>query len=1173
MQRLALVALSQQLLCVFALCVSSENCLPKYNTSSSRSERALNVHIVAHTHDDAGWLKTVDQYYYGSNQNIQLAGVQYILDTAVAALAANPDRKFIYAEMAFFTRWWAEQTDRTQQLVKRLVADGQLDFVNGGWVQHDEAAAHYVAMIDQTTRGHQFLQETFNYTPTVGWQVDPFGHSATQASLLSGLLGFDSLFFGRADYQDMAKRRERKEFEILWRGAQSFGDAADVFTSNWPTGSYGPPAYFNWDWGSQDTPIQDDVCLDEYNVEDRIDDFVRTCRELANVTRGSDIMLTMGTDFQYSNAFVWFKNLDKLIHHANLDGRVNVFYSTPAAYTAAKHAYNVSWPLKTDDFFPYADCPTCYWTGYFTSRPTSKRFIREGTAFLQAARQLELLAPPAERGGSQTLTINPGQTASLTGGGGAAAGLIRGAHLPGTDALEEAVALLQHHDSITGTEKQHVANDYHRRLARGWAEAGQLLTAALAERVVALTRAGRGLGVTIYNPLAWPRTEGVRVPVSLETVDDWALTDDTGAPVSAQLLPASRATRALQAALAAANALPDPAAAGTHELAFVATLPPLGYATYSLQPCSAKDHSIALRAGNAVTELSTSAVWYNASDAKGPPPSNDWAPPSGAYIFRPNGEFGSGAPMHVRIVEGPLLTEVHQEFLGWATATTRIWRGADDLEVEWTAGPLPFQDGRGRELVLRYESTLDTGREFFTDSNGREMLRRVRDWRPTWDLDVTEPVAGNFYPVTSAIYVEEPGKGALVVVTDRAQGGASLASGAVELMLHRRMLLDDWRGVAEPLNETQCGCSACDCDGLITRGVHRVLLQDTKEGAIARRTLQQRANDPLILTFGRLPDRRDQRLNPLRGAGSTPGARPLGGKGSGARDGGSMRGNPAPDPPIPIDMPGYTFLTDRGGLPRNVALTTLKDEGGGRVLLRLAHLYQFGEDAGELAGDAEVDLNALFADLAFDEAEELALSASRPLSTVKQLRWRAGARPVISVVPLTTLVSGTMAISKVVVTVMLALPVVVLCRSLLADNYKAALNGASVVPNPVNTRETGTATFNFNRRTIRQSDVDYRVDLSRFEGVLSVQLKYGGLGYVDKNAGVSDLLAYLYGPSNTSPTGPITGTLRRDQLTGGLSGKTINNLQDDVNSRMIYILVTTRNNPQGALRGQVVRGG
>jgi hypothetical protein len=56
---------------------------------------------------------------------------------------------------SFFTRWWDEQSDATRELVKKLVREGQLDFVNGGYVQNDEAASHFVAMIDQVTRGHR----------------------------------------------------------------------------------------------------------------------------------------------------------------------------------------------------------------------------------------------------------------------------------------------------------------------------------------------------------------------------------------------------------------------------------------------------------------------------------------------------------------------------------------------------------------------------------------------------------------------------------------------------------------------------------------------------------------------------------------------------------------------------------------------------------------------------------------------------------------------------------------------------------------------------------------------------------------------------------------------------------------------------------------------------------
>lgn len=68
-------------------------------------------------------------------------------------------------------------------------------------------------------------------------------------------------------------------------------------------------------------------------------------------------------NMQYANAHAWYKNLDKLMHYANSDGRLNVLYSSPESYVAAKNSYRGAWPLKTDDFFPYADCQHCYWTG------------------------------------------------------------------------------------------------------------------------------------------------------------------------------------------------------------------------------------------------------------------------------------------------------------------------------------------------------------------------------------------------------------------------------------------------------------------------------------------------------------------------------------------------------------------------------------------------------------------------------------------------------------------------------------------------------------------------------------------------------------------------------------------------------------------------------------------
>jgi hypothetical protein len=180
-------------------------------------------------HDDTGWQVTVDQYFFSE--------VYYVVDTVVDQLLKDPKRHFIYVETGFFARWWDEQPDARRDTTRGLVENGQLEFINGAWCMHDEASPFYVEMIDQTTRGHQFLRKNFGEAaiPRGTWQIDPFGHSNTEAWLLGAEAGMESLYWGRTDYQDMrwrtshAGQSHNQWPEWVWQGSESLGKSAEVF--------------------------------------------------------------------------------------------------------------------------------------------------------------------------------------------------------------------------------------------------------------------------------------------------------------------------------------------------------------------------------------------------------------------------------------------------------------------------------------------------------------------------------------------------------------------------------------------------------------------------------------------------------------------------------------------------------------------------------------------------------------------------------------------------------------------------------------------------------------------------------------------------------------------------------------------------------------------------------
>ncbi|TYI35431.1 hypothetical protein ES332_A03G076000v1 [Gossypium tomentosum] len=948
-----------------------------YNTTSKIVPGKLNVHLVAHTHDDVGWLKTVDQYYVGSNNSIQGACVQNVLDSIVPALLADKNRKFIYVEQAFFQRWWRDQSETVQETVKRLINSGQLELINGGMCMHDEAAPHYIDMIDQTTLGHRFIKREFNITPRIGWQIDPFGHSAVQAYLLSAEVGFDSLFFARIDYQDRAKRKDEKSLEVVWRGSKSLGSSSQIFAGAFPE-NYEPPSNFYYEVNDDSPIVQDNMELFDYNVPQRVNEFVAAALSQANITRTNHVMWTMGTDFKYQYAHTWFRQMDKFIHYVNQDGRVNALYSTPSIYTDAKYATNEAWPLKTDDYFPYADRINAYWTGYFTSRPALKGYVRTMSGYYLAARQLEFLKGRSKAG-------------------------------PNTDYLADALALAQHHDAVSGTSKQHVANDYAKRLSIGYEEAAKVVETSLASITRSSSKTdsgnkvtmfqqclllnisycpssevdlsnGKNLVVVVYNPLGWKREDIILIPVIDGNV---IVKDHRGNEIESQLVPLLNASLAIRNYYSMAYLGKFPSVTPKYWLAFSASAPPLGLNTYFIS--SRKQKATAAPSKNQVVysskEKQKDVIEVGPGDLKlvfsakqrkligyinsrtkvketvrqsysfytG---ATDIKQASGAYIFLPNGT-NSLKPDHqaLTVLRGPILDEVHQRINSWIYQITRVYKGKEHAEFEFIVGPIPISDGIGKEVVTKILTHMKTSKTFYTDSSGRDFLERIRNYRKDWNLDVNQPVAGNYYPINLGMYVKDDDK-ELSVLVDRSMGGASIKDGELELMLHRRLLHDDGRGVAEALNETVCVQNKCS--GLTIVGKYYLRIDPLGEAAKWRRSFGQEIYSPFLLAFTQ-----------QEGDGWTN-----------------------------SHVSSFSGMDPSYVLPDNVAMITLQELDNGQVLLRLAHLYEVGEDK-DLSVMASVQLKKVFAHKKINKVTEMSLSANqgRVEMEKKRLVWKVKGSP------------------------------------------------------------------------------------------------------------------------------------------------------------------------------------
>lgn len=532
----------------------------------------LDVHIVPHSHNDPGWLKTYWTLFNTSTPGVNDFSVRQIYDSVVSALSASPTRTFGAELTVFWSAWWAGANATSRAALRALVASGALEFTGGGWTQNDEAITRFEDIIDQTTLGHSWSASALGAPrATTAWQADPFGHSTTQAAFFAAS-ALDLFTFGRP-------------MSATWGGGGVQPDPVDAASASvWhPTASRPDAGYFDdaailthaqrigyWEPFRTLHPL-----LVANKIPAAADALAAFIANLAAQRPATETLLIMcGDDFEMGDAAgVVFPGLEAVFAALNARApgailpQLDVHFSTPSRFVkalaaevaaaAAAGAPIAFAPRAADDMLPLIGCEfAAPWTGFYTSRIDFKSLFYAAGAARRAAVTMHALARDAASWAA-------GFDALLS--------------------LWATVSLVQHHDAVTGDSFDNVEEDYKAYVLDGLDRALDASAAAAAALgappgsrtcfnaslapcntlVTSLAAVGGAATLTIANPSAWARDDYIEVLVPSADV---AVTAADGSAVSAQVSLAIDV---------------DAAPAAAYSLTFLAAqLPPLGWRTF-----------------------------------------------------------------------------------------------------------------------------------------------------------------------------------------------------------------------------------------------------------------------------------------------------------------------------------------------------------------------------------------------------------------------------------------------------------------------------------------------------------------------------------------------------------------------------------------------------------------
>ena len=777
--------------------------------STESSDNELIIHVVCHTHDDPGWLWTLDDYYMGTDHC--KFSVKRILDNMVVSLSNKNDRKFSYVEMSFFTRWYHKQTEEIKQKVKNFIKEGRLEIINGGWVMHDEAGSYYKHSIDNMRIGLKFLKEEFNITPRIGWFIDPFGHSSATSHILKQM-NFDKIVLTRIDYLERKDRINNHNLEFIY---DPFGLGKEIFTHI----SY---HHYNPRKILRNYPGDKKINLTEEELKDVCEKFYEEMKEERVGYRTNNLLLYYGEDFAFNEADINYENIEMIMDYVNknMKGKMKMIYSTPTQYFDSVLKSGVKFEKHSNyDFFPYADNAHCYWTGYFSSRANLKGLIKQLGLYINIINKLlfQIFMDKEKMNNNRNMIEKAIKCVYFA---------------------RENLGVLQHHDAVTGTSKEKTNKDYENMAIIGVEKIKKYIYMLInvlggeypfdasigyeEEIFINDQKENETNNFILINPGLNQdfvfnfrmNNENNNINESFEYNIKVGENSIFGNNISFYDIDIGLKYSSLQFSLPLnkENCVSSLKISKSDKVIQRKYFSKLKDEKININNNALIFDTKNLKFIKDKNEFCLSHGYYTSYDGANSKVRPEKSNPDGAYIFAP---CEDELQRYESINKNKSFIQQNENYtsivLRYPNSYLIIIIKNDTLNIytESIFDPLPRKTEKAFNYLLVLDSNINninkeySQPEIYTDSQGINMLRRIKDTRPNYKYELTEKITSNFYPITSVVSLHETENenNMISIYSDRAQSVGVVEKGQIQIICQRFSTVDDWKGVGEPLYE------------------------------------------------------------------------------------------------------------------------------------------------------------------------------------------------------------------------------------------------------------------------------------------------------------------------------------------------------------------------------------